>query len=137
MKLDDGQTMLPTPGADRLSSSYRTPPTYKFSIPLNNEHPKPKSFLAKLTELWKNPQPINSVIRSNRCSYVDTKEGSGTGNSGDFPYCIISDEFDVGDSARFQVLLYPHGRFIGKDSPQTSNGIMTGLAGTYLKYTPK
>lgn len=138
MTSENGGSKLSNPDTIQKMSPNEESPSYTFSIPLNNARPKPESFLESMVELWNDPRPINSVIGSKKRSYVGTREDSSTGSVLDLPYCIVSDEFDVGDSARFQVLLYPRGRFVGASNPEmTESGMITGLAGTYLKYIPK
>lgn len=65
-----------------------------------------------------------------------------TGKSEEIPYCIISDEFEV-ESERFQVLLYPRGRFVRDYSYSSTEGnavgagMITGPASAYLRYLPR
>lgn len=68
-------------------------------------------------------------------SLISNKDRSNVGlNNADkkIPYCIISDEFNI-ESEKFQVLLYPRGRFVS-----SSNMMITGgPASAYLRYLPK
>lgn len=92
------------------------------SIPLINERPEPKTFLASLNQLWNDPRPVTSLVS-------DAINGVSDDNKDNkIPYCILSDEFQV-FSHKFRILLYPRGRFVGS----TSEGI-AGPAAAYLRY---
>ena len=104
------------------------PNTYSFSVPLtiSNKRPKPTSFIETFSELWNDPRPISAIISSKDRSNVGEREDGET-----IPYCIISDEFDI-DGEKFQILLYPRGRFVGDGSNTVSSP-----ASAYLRYLPK
>ncbi|KAL3803398.1 hypothetical protein HJC23_009362 [Cyclotella cryptica] len=108
------------------------PITHSFSVPLKNPRPKPTSLADKFIELWNDPRPITSLVASADASYVRTNEN-------DVPYCVVSDEFDIGGES-FQILLYPCGRFAGGSaltSSDNNNQVMSGAASAYLRYLPK
>mmetsp|Transcript_32879 Transcript_32879/g.38282 ORF Transcript_32879/g.38282 Transcript_32879/m.38282 type:complete len:594 (-) Transcript_32879:413-2194(-) len=108
--------------------------TYKLSIPLNKSKPKPNNIFEKLNELWNDPRPITSVLSKNDRSNVGTIIQE-TNDEKNIPYCIISDEFEV-ESQKFQVLLYPRGRFVSGKVRNENNDILSGPASAYLRYLP-
>ncbi|KAL9179624.1 hypothetical protein ACHAXT_008914 [Thalassiosira profunda] len=91
------------------------PNTYTFSVPLANERPKPESFVETFIELWNDPRPVSSLFADDR-SIVDQIEVEGE---------------------RFQILLYPRGRFVRDSSTDAKNGVIFGAASAYLRYLPK
>lgn len=101
--------------------------TYTFSVPLTNPRPKPESFVEKFKELWNDPRPISAVLSDQDSSSV------GKIDDEEIPYCIVSDEFSI-DEERFQILLYPRGRFVGSDT--SSSSFIAGSASAYLRYLP-
>ena len=129
------------------SDTIPSPHTHSFSIPLVTARPKPESFLKTLNELWNDPRPVTSLIRTNDRSKVGKKENSATGQIEDIPYCIISDNIHVGilgvegvqdddenQKACFQILLYPRGRFYGSVTSDEEEA--SGQAAAFLRYLP-
>lgn len=119
-------------GVDDVSQRNNGPRTYNFSIPLVNARPKPQNFIGTFVELWNDPRPVSSLISNSDRSNV------GLNNADEkIPYCIISDEFDV-ENEKFQVLLYPRGRFVSTTvSGSDSSNEIYGPASAYLRYLPK
>ena len=118
--------------------------TYSFSVPLINARPKPDSFTSTFMELWNDPRPITSLIATDDRSFVGERENPNQkGTMEEIPYCIISDEFQIGDNGNdaqsqshsFQILLYPRGRIVRDYS--STEGLVTGSASAYLRYLPK
>jgi signal peptidase I len=91
-----------------------TPDTYSFLIPLINERPRPDSLVGAFVELWNDPRPLSSLIANDDRTTTD------------MPYCIVSDEFEIGEES-FQISLYPRGRV---------NSLGSNLASAYLRYLP-
>mmetsp|Transcript_1383 Transcript_1383/g.2477 ORF Transcript_1383/g.2477 Transcript_1383/m.2477 type:complete len:599 (+) Transcript_1383:74-1870(+) len=106
------------------------PSTHIFSVPLKNPRPKPESFVDKFKELWNDPRPISAVLSDNDSSSV------GQIDDEEIPYCIVSDEFNI-DDEKFQILLYPRGRFVGSDTSIVGSSFIAGSASAYLRYLPK
>lgn len=122
---------------DESNNNNSSPNTYAFSIPLTTKRPKPESFVETFVELWNDPRPVSSLISSNDRSNVGERENAA-GTMEEIPYCIISDEFEVEDE-KFQILLYPRGRFVRENSSPNEFGgdYITGPASAYLRYLPK
>lgn len=102
--------------------------THTFSVSLINARPKPQSAIDTFIELWNDPRPVTSLFGDR------TRAGQWEGKDGkteDIPYCIVSEEFQIGKGA-FQILLYPRGRFVG-----ASSSLYGGLASAYLRYLPE
>ncbi len=109
--------------------------TYSFSVPLENARPKPNDFVSTFIELWNDPRPVTSLIKTDDRSFVGERQNEN-GKMEEIPYCIISDKFEIGNEDEyFQILLYPRGRFVRDYS--SVNGIITGPASAYLRYLPK
>ena len=137
------------------SFSSHHPPKYpskqSFSVPLETSRAKPETIWGTLNELWNDPRPVTSLMKSDDRSNVGMQQNAETGKMESIPYCIISEEFEICEnSARFQILLYPRGRFTGgaaNDLPNdndanNNNGnastdrVLSGQAGAYLRYLP-
>ncbi len=111
------------------SSSF--PKTESFSVPLIAERPAPATATATLNRLWNDPRPVTSLIRDALDNKNPTEENS---NSGELPYCLVSDEFLVDCKHRFTISLFPRGRFAaGSSSSFKANN---GPAAAYLRYVP-
>jgi signal peptidase I len=79
---------------------------------------------------------------------VTTSSDNSITTMNDIPYCIVSDEFDVAlpssekqhddeltkNTAKFQVLLYPRGRFVSNNNDNSNR--RQGPAAAYLRYLP-
>lgn len=125
--------------------------SYTFSVPLINARPKPSNPVETFVELWNDPRPVSALISNNDRSNVGsitreeeyegsndsfaTVDNSEVGVTENIPYCIISDEFVV-ESQRFQVLLYPRGRFVSSSVATTTQAEILGPASAYLRYLP-
>ena len=145
---------------NEIVCSSSTKRSYQFSIPLINPRPKPKNIADKFVELWNDPRPISSLLANNDRSYVGSitrseEKISSSRNETSYdslfqndssnknikrstdiiPYCIISDEFEV-ESHKFQILLYPRGRFVSSIVNNDDN-VISGPASAYLRYIPK
>ncbi|KAL3933940.1 MAG: hypothetical protein SGBAC_010184 [Bacillariaceae sp.] len=103
------------------------PPTYSFSVPLVNKRPKPESFAEKFIELWNDPRPVTSLVGNDGTTVGNRMTSEGAVE--EIPYCILSEEFSIGQEA-FQILLYPRGRFV------SGSGSVGGIASAYLRYLP-
>ncbi|CAJ1959646.1 unnamed protein product [Cylindrotheca closterium] len=120
--------VLNSPDAFLSNDDHKHAPTYSFSVPLINKRPKPESFGDKFIELWNDPRPVTSLVGNDRTTVGNriTSEGE----SEEIPYCILSEEFDIGTEL-FQILLYPRGRYV------SGSGSVGGIASAYLRYLPK
>jgi hypothetical protein len=111
-------------------SAISTIKEYNIRVPLNTVR-KSTNPLDILSELWNDPRPIGTVVRSNRTFVGKVKNDDGTLK--DIPYCILSEKIQIcGES--FQILLYPRGRFVGDDNNLVN---VSGPAAVYLRYLPK
>ncbi|KAL7552481.1 hypothetical protein ACHAWF_015730 [Thalassiosira exigua] len=99
------------------------PAIHPFSVPLATARPRPSSPAEAFAELWNDPRPISSLFAS----------GGEAGEGQTAPYCVVSEEFDA-EGERFQILLYPRGRF--DSSSGDDGGVVAGPASAYLRYLP-
>lgn len=108
-----------------------------FSIPLDTVRPEPTTATGTWDRLWNDPRPITSLIRDaldSKTTTTTTEENTNDSNTNELPYCLLSDEFLVNDQHRFQISLFPRGRFAAGSS--TSFKANNGPAAAYLKYIP-
>jgi signal peptidase I len=143
----DSATNAPSTGNGNNQSPIN-PRTHAFSIPLVNSRPKPSNIVETFIELWNDPRPVSSLMTNSDRSNVGsiTREDNDDENEittrsaeTTIPYCIISDEFEI-ESEKFQILLYPRGRFVSSSTSTSSSSQeeeITGPASAYLRYLPK
>jgi len=122
--------------ADTTRGSQRTPPgtgypeAKSFSVPLTTVRADPTTAVATWKRLWNDPRPITSLIRD----ALDNKLVADDQNDDAVPFCLVSEMFLVDQRHRFQISLFPRGRFAAGSS--TSFKANNGPAAAYLRYFP-